>query len=154
MQKIDPVLQRAVWARVRASLGRPARDCGALSRFLQNEQTGRTACRRLSRRLGGRGGALVLKIGAREDAHLRALQTLIFLETGRCPAFPVTPPDAAASVLEELRAARERAGEAAAGYEGAAVEWPAYAALFQSMATDERTHEAWLTCLLQNYSRN
>ncbi len=152
MQKIDPVLQRAVWARVRASLGRPARDCGALSRFLQNEQTGRSACRRLSRRLGGRGGALVLKIGAREDAHLRALQTLIFLETGCCPAFPVTPPDAAASELEELRAARERARANAGAYEGAAGDWPAYAALFQSMASDERTNEAWLERVMDQYS--
>jgi len=153
MQKIDPAMQRAVWARVQASLGRPAGDDETLRALLQNEQTGRTACRRLSRRLGGRGGALVLKISAEENAHLRALQTLIFLNTGRCPALPPEPPLSAASEPEELRAALERAEKAAAAYENAALEYPQHAALFQTLAAGERKHASWLVCLTQKYSK-
>ncbi len=147
MQKIDPALQKAVWARVQASLGRPAGDEGTLPALLRIEQTGRTACRRLGRRLCGRGGALLLKISAEEDAHLRALQTLIFLNTGRCPALPPESVASAASTEAGLRAARERAEEAAAAYEDAAREYPAHAALFHSFAADERKHASWLSRL-------
>lgn len=154
MQKIDPALQRAVWARVQASLGHSVGEGKTLQSLMENEQTGRTACRRLSRRLCGRGGALLLKISAEEDAHLRALQTLIFLDTGRCPALPPEPVDSAASTEEELRAARERAREAAAAYEDAARDYPSYAALFHSLAAGERRHTSWLDALMKNYSKN
>jgi len=151
MQKIDPALQRAVWARVQASLGRSGGEGNTLQSLMENERTGRAACRRLSRRLCGRGGALVLKISAEEDAQLRALQTLLFLDTGRCPALPPEPADSAASTAEELRAARERAVETAAAYEAAAREYPAYAALFHVFAAGERKHASWLDALMKKY---
>lgn len=137
METIDPVKAARVWQRVTGDAPPENREKGLLALIAQ-EWTDAATYLQLSRRLGGKDGAVLRKMYEQEQAHTACLKGLYTLITGVHPtvrAVPAIHEDVEAT----LRRCYGREMQCLAQYEARSAD-PEYGQVFARLADQERQH--------------
>ena len=119
-----------------------------LKSYIQSEIYTRTLYRQLASKCHGETAALLRRMGADEDRHLKAMQMEYYLLTG--DTMPIVKPEINGSLQENLRLAYAGEWGAAEGYAREAVksEDLQLQKLYLEQSRDELRHRRALKCLL------